>query len=407
MALTDLEIRQANPRDKEWKLADSAGLYLLVRSNGSKLWRFKYRANGKEQKLSFGAYPEIGLKEARVRRDEARVEIARGGDPAKRRREAKLEAGLRAGHTFESVAREYIAKCEAEGFATATLVKANWFLMLLSKDIGQRPISEISPHEMLSALKKIERGGRRESARRARSFASRVFRFAVSTVRAERDPSEPLRGALIAPIPRHYPAITDPTALGGLLRAIERYQGNHTTLFALKIAPHVFVRPGELRQAQWSEFDLENCIWRIPAGRMKSRRLHVVPLSRQVKALLEELAAIEGGGGFVFRSLHSRQRPMSENALNGALRRMGYSGDEMTAHGLRATASTLLNESGLWSHDAIERALAHKDQNVVRGIYHRGEHWDERVRMAQWWSDHLDGLRSAIAEPSRTDGPRQ
>ena len=393
MALTDLEIRQAIPRDREWKLTDGSGLYLLIRPNGSKLWRFKYRMHRKEQKLSFGAYPETSLKEARLRRDEARVEIGRGGDPARRKRQEKIEAILRAGDTFEVVAQEYVAKCEAEGFATATLLKANWFISLLHSSIGHRPVAEITPHEMLIALKKVERGGRRETARRVRSFASRVFRYAVATLRAEHDPCAPLKGALVAPVPRHYPAITDPRKFGGLLRSIDGYEGNHVTMFALRMAPHVFVRPGELRHAEWQEFDLENAVWRIPASKMKSRRDHAVPLSTQVLSLLQEWGQLRGTQGYVFPALHTKKRPMSENTINAALRRMGYSSDEMTAHGLRATASTLLNESGLWSHDAIERALAHQDTNVVRGIYHRGQHWDERVRMAQWWSDYLDELR--------------
>jgi integrase len=405
MALSDLEIRQAKPRDKEWKLTDGGGLYVLIRPNGSKLWRFKYRSLGKEQKLSFGAYPETSLKEARLRRDEARVEIGRGGNPALRRRQAKIEAAIRAGDTFEMVAREYVAKCEAEEFATATLLKANWFISLLSRDIGHRPVAEITPHEMLLALKRIERGGRRETARRARSFASRVFRFAVATLRAQHDPCAPLKGALTAPVPRHYAAITDPDALGGLLRSIDHYQGNHITIFALKIAPHVFVRPGELRHAEWPEFDLEKAVWRIPAGKMKTRRDHAVPLSKQVQELLVDLGRLEGMRGYVFPALHTRLRPMSENTINASLRRMGYSGDEMTGHGLRSTASTLLNESRLWSEDAIERALAHQDRNSVRGIYHRGQHWEERVRMAQWWSDYLDELRggAVVIKPGETE----
>lgn len=199
----------------------------------------------------------------------------------------------------------------------------------------------------------------------------------------------------MAPVVKHYAAITDPKKLGGLLRAIEGYEGSPITLQALRIAPHVFVRPGELRHARWEEFDFEKAVWKIPEGRMKSRRQHSVPLSRQVIALFEELGELRGRTGYVFASLTTQHRPMSENTINGALRRLGYSGDEMTAHGLRATASTLLNETGLWSQDAIERALAHKDANAVRGIYHRGQHWEERVRMAQWWSDHLDELREA------------
>jgi integrase len=395
MSLTDTEIRQAKPREREWKLSDGGGLYLLIRPNGSKLWKLKFRVNGREQKLSFGAYPTVSLKDARTRRDEARLELSRGGDPARQKREDKIAEKLRAGDRFEDIADEYIDKCEAEGLAPATLKKLRWFLDLLRPAIGKRPIAEISPHELLAVLKKVERAGHRETAGRMRSFASRVFRYAVATMRASQDPAQPLRGALVAPVAKHYAAITDPKALGGLLRAIDRYEGVFTTKFALQIAPHVFVRPGELRHAEWSEFDLENAVWRIPAGKMKARRPHAVPLSRQVLEYLKALMVLTGSGGFVFPSLQARGRPISENTINAALRRMGFSGDEMTGHGLRATASTLLNESGKWSADAIERALAHKDTDAVRGIYHRGQHWEERVIMAQWWSNYVDELKKA------------
>lgn len=393
MALTDIQVRNAAPKERDFKMSDSGGLYVLVRPNGSKLWRMKYRVGGREQKLSFGPYPAISLKEARLRRDEARVEIGRGGDPVRRERKERIAAEIAAGNTFTEVATEYIEKCAEEGYAEATLKKARWFLDLLKPVIGHEPISDVSPHELLSALRRIERKGNRESARRARSFASRVFRYGVATLRAEHDPAQPLKGALVAPIVKHYAAITDPNKLGGLLRAIEGFEGSPVTRQALRIAPHVFVRPGELRHATWEEFDFEAAVWKIPEGRMKSRRPHSVPLSRQVIALFEELGDLRGKRGLVFASLSARNRPMSENTMNAALRRMGFGGDEMTAHGMRATASTLLNESGLWSHDAIERALAHQDSNAVRGIYHRGQHWEERVRMAQWWSDHLDQLR--------------
>ena len=394
MALTDIQVRNAAPRERDFKMSDSGGLYILVRSNGSKLWRMKYRIDGREQKLSFGAYPAISLKDARFRRDEARVEIGRGGDPVRRGRKERIAAEIAAGNTFAEVATEYIEKCAKEGYAEATLKKARWFLELLKPVIGNEPVSDVSPHELLSALRRIERKGNRESARRARSFASRVFRYGVATLRAQHDPAQPLKGALIAPVVKHYAAITDPEKVGGLLRAIEGFEGSPVTRQALRIAPHVFVRPGELRHATWDEFDFGNAVWKIPEGRMKSRRPHLVPLSRQVIALFEELGDLRGRNGLVFASLSARGRPMSENTMNAALRRMGFGGDEMTAHGMRATASTLLNESGLWSHDAIERALAHQDANAVRGIYHRGQHWDERVRMAQWWSDHLDALRA-------------
>jgi len=403
MALTDVTIRQAPPREKEYKIGDAGGLYLLIRPGGSKLWRMKYRTGGREQKLSFGAWPSVSLREARLRRDEARVEIGRGGNPARRKRIERIEQEIGAGNTFAEVAAEYIGKCEQEGYAETTLTKARWFLDILSPGIGSTPVAEVSPHELLAALRRIERKGHRESARRARSFASRVFRYAVATLRAEHDPAQPLRGALIAPVTKHYAAITDPAKLGGLLRAIEGFEGSPVTLQALRIAPHVFVRPGELRHATWDEFDFENAVWKIPEARMKSRRPHSVPLSSQVLEMFEEMGKLRGRKGYVFASLSTRGRPMSENTINAALRRMGYSGDEMTAHGLRASASTLLNESGLWSHDAIERSLAHQDANVVRGIYHRGQHWEERVRMAQWWSDYLDQLRDGKTS-SRVSG---
>ncbi len=407
MTLTDIKIRQALPREKEYKIGDSGGLYLLVRPSGSKLWRMKYRTKGREQKLSFGAWPAVSLRDARLRRDEARVEIGRGGSPVRRLRTERIEEEIRAGHTFAEVAAEYIEKCAKEGYAETTLTKARWFLDILSPGLGSTPVAEVTPHELLAALRRIERKGHRESARRARSFASRVFRYAVATLRAEHDPAQPLRGALIAPITKHYAAITDPARFGGLLRAIEGFEGSPVTLLALRIAPHVYVRPGELRHATWDEFDFGKAVWKIPEGRMKSRRPHSVPLSRQVIELLDEMARLRGRKGYVFASLSSRGRSMSENTLNAALRRLGYSGDEMTAHGLRASASTLLNESGLWSHDAIERALAHQDANAVRGIYHRGQHWNERVEMAQWWSDYLDKLRDGadvMLFPSRQSG---
>lgn len=393
MPLTDIEIRQVKPRDKDWKLSDGGGLYLLIRPNGSRHWKMKLRVNGREQKLSFGPYPLIGLKEARARRDEVKLEMYRGGDPVQRRRDEKIAANIRAGHLFGDIAQEFIAKREAEGLAPATLRKAHWFLELLTPSLGRRPVAEITPQELLAVLKKLERKGTHETAKRTRAFASRVFRYAVANGVASADPAQPLLGALVAPKAKHYAAITDPAAFGGLLRAIEDFDGFYVTKYALKIAPHVFVRPGELRHATWSEIDIENAVWRIPAHKMKSRREHAVPLSRQVLALLGELDALGRRSDLVFASLHARDRPISENTLNASLRRMGFGPEEMTSHGFRSTASTLLNESGLWSADAIEIALAHKDSNAVRQIYHRGKHWDERVKMAQWWSDHLDELR--------------
>jgi len=393
MPLTDVQIRKAIPSDKQYKLNDGGGLSLLVRPTGTKSWICKLTINGKEQRLTFGTYPQVSLKEARARRDEAKLEMMRGGDPVQRRRQEKLAAQVRAGNLFADVAEEFIAKREAEDMAPATLRKLRYFLDQLRNSIGKRPIAEITPHELLAALRKIERKGNRESAKRTRSFASRVFRFGVATARCDADPAHLLSGSLLAPVPKSYAAIVEPGKLGELLRAIEAYDGYPPTMYALRILPRVFVRPGELRLAEWDEFDLEKGVWQIPIGRMKARKPHAVPLSSQVVALLNELRGMFGSTGYVFRSLHARAKPISENTLNQALRRMGFTADEMTAHGFRSTASTLLNESGLWSPDAIERALAHQDSNAVRAIYHRAAYWEERVKMAQWWSDHLDGLK--------------
>lgn len=393
MALNDTLIRNARPRDKDWKLADEKGLYLLVTKKGAKLWRLKYRHLGVERKLSLGKYPDVGLKDARRQRDEARRRLAEGGDPSRDKRAAKAAAKLGIENSFDALACEYIEKVTKEGLAEATLVKARWFASLLQPGIGKLPIAQITPQELLAALKKVEAAGHRETARRLRSFASRVFRYAVATGRASNDPAQPLRGALIAPVARHYAAITDEAELGCLLRAIETYQGEPITLAALRLTPHLFQRPGEVRQMQWAELDFENAVWTIPAARMKQRQPHTVPLSRQALGILEEIKSLTASGRYVFPSVRSRERPMSENTINGALRRLGYSGTEMTAHGFRSTASSLLNQSGKWNPDAIERALAHREGNQVRAAYHRSSYWEERVLMAQWWSDHLDSLR--------------
>lgn len=399
MPLTDAAIRQAKPRERDWKLADDKGLFILVTSRGSKLWRLKYRHNGTEKKLALGAFPELGLKEARARRDDARRTLASGVDPSRERRAAKAKALVGAATTFEAVAREYIEKCKKEGRAEATLAKAEWFLSLLRPALGNLPIGEITPLELLAPLRNVERAGHRETASRLRSFASRVFRYAIATARAGNDPAQPLIGALAAPVTAHHPAVTDPKALGALLRAIDGYTGQPATIYALKLTPHIFQRPGEIRQAEWTEIDFEKAVWTIPVGRMKvrgkGRSDHHVPLSRQALDVLRNVQTINGTGRYVFPSLRSASRPLSENTVNAALRRLGYGGDEMTAHGFRTTASTLLNESGLWSPDAIERSLAHSDRDQIRGAYNRSPYWSERVQMAQWWSDYLDGLRSS------------
>jgi integrase len=393
MPLTDTAIKAAKPQARPYKLTDERGLYLHVQPAGSKLWRFKYRIGGVERKLALGAYPDTSLKQARARRDEARKLIDAGIDPSQARKQEKLAQALSSAATFKAVAGEFIGKMGREGRAASTLLKARWFLELLEPSIGARPVAEVTPQELLAALRKVERRGRLETAQRLRSFAARVFRYAVATARATANPAEPLRGALTSPRVRHHPAILEPKRVGELLRAIDGYQGAPETRLALQLAPHVFVRPGELRAAEWSEIDFDAAVWTVPANKTKMRKPHAVPLSRQSLAILKEVYVLTGGGRFVFPSSRSAARPMSENTITAALRRMGYSGEEMTGHGFRSIASTLLNESGKWGVDAIERALAHRDGNAIRAAYDRGERWAERVAMMQWWSDHLDVLR--------------
>jgi len=393
MALSDTSIRAAKPRAAQYKLFDEGGLFLIVRPSGGKLWRLKYRHIGKEQQLSLGIFPAVGLKEARKRRDDARKLIAEGVNPAFEKKRAAVQASLGAANTFKAVADELIAKREREGLKDITTAKAQWLLALLEPALGNRPIAEIEPYELLAVLKRIELAGRYETAKRLLAFSGRVFRYAVATTRAKRNPAADLAGALVSPKVKHHAAIIEPVGVGALLRAIDGFDGHPTTKWALQLAPHVFVRPGELRRAEWAEIDLEAAVWRIPGTRMKMSREHVVPLSRQVVAILKEAQQLTGNGRLVFPSVRTPLRPMSENTLNAALRRLGYGSDEMTSHGFRSTASTLLNESGKWTPDAIERALAHGDADTVRAAYHRGAHWQERVQMAQWWSDYLDTLR--------------
>jgi integrase len=391
--LTAVKIQALKPAAKPYKVPDSDGLFLLVQPSGALLWRFRYKAHGIERKLSLGSFPEVSLAQARKKRDLAHGEIEDGGDPVEEKRQRKLEAEIAAHTTFKLVAEEYIQKMEREGRSPATLKKTRWFLELLDK-IAPRPISEITPHELLDALKRVEKRGHHETAQRLRAFTGRIFRYAFATLRADRNPADILRGALTSPRVKHHAALIEPLKVGELLRAIDGYDGRPETRVALQLIAHVFLRPGELRQAKWSEIDFAEKVWRVPAERMKMKQPHTVPLSRQSLYLLNELRAMRKPSEFLFPSLYSPQRAMSDGTLNVALRRMGYGNDEMTSHGFRAMASTLLNESGLWHPDAIERALAHGEKDRVRAAYHRGTHWAERVRMAQWWSDHLDQLRA-------------
>lgn len=393
MAMTDAALRAAKLSDKQYKMHDSAGLFVIVRPSGQKLWRFKYRLGLSEQQMSLGTYPLVSLKDARLKRDDLRRKLLDGVDPAGERRKAELAARMAAGNTFGAVARELLDKLEMEGCSKATQIRNERFFKQLEPDLGRRAVIDIEPVEILSVLKKFERRGIYETAKRLRSFIARVYRYAIVTGRARQNPASDLGEALIKPKKKHLAAITDPAELGELLRSMETFDKYMTTTLALKLTPHLFVRPGELRHMEWTEIDWDAKVWRIPPDKMKMRNEHVVPLSRQALEILNDAKVLRLGSKYVFPSIRTGARPMSENTINAALRRLGYNGDQMTAHGFRSTASTLLNEAGIWSPDAIERALAHKGHDRVRAIYHRGAHWKERVEMAQWWSDYLDQLK--------------
>lgn len=394
----DLFFRIAKPKAKPYKLSDGGGLHLLVQVRGSKLWHLAYRFDGKQKLLSFGKYPLISLSRARELRDGAKKLLAEGIDPSAVKKAERRKQSVSRANTFKAIANECMAKWKFERAAQATLDKKEWLLDLVIADLGDMPIADITAADLLSVLRKIESNGHYETATRARSTAGSVFRYAIATGRAERDISLDLRGALITPTTRHHPAITEPKKIGALLRAIDSFEGHPATQAALKLAPLLFVRPGELRMAEWAELDLKGKVWRIPAHKMKlkTRGDHIVPLSKQAVQLLGAIDREGGGSKYVFPSVRSGKRPMSENTLNAALRRLGYSSDEMTTHGFRSMASTRLNESGLFAPDVIERQLAHDDENEVRRAYNSAEHLPDRTRMMQYWADYLDGLRADV-----------
>jgi integrase len=388
-SLSEAKIRSAKTRDRAYKLFDERGLFLLVTPTGGRLWRLRYRVGNLEKLISLGAYPDVPLKRAREKRDEARRLVADEIDPSADRK-AKRAAML---VTFEGVAQEWL-ELQSKSLAPETISILSARLNSgLYPYLGSRPMGSISAQELLSALRRIEARGRHETAHRVRALAGRVFRYAVATGRAQHDVAADLRDALAPVKSKNFASVTDPIRVGELMRAIDGYSGHAVSALALKLAPLVFVRPGELRQAEWSEFDLENAEWRIPAARMKMGELHVVPLAHQSITLLEELQPFARGGRYVFPSLRSRDRPMSNNTINGALRRLGYSTEEQTGHGFRTMASTLLNEQG-FPPDVIELQLAHAERNKVRTAYNRAQRLPERRKMMQAWADYLDGLRA-------------
>lgn len=393
MSLTDASIRAARATEgRTVKLSDGGGLQLWVQPTGARLWNLAYRFAGKQRKLAIGAYPQITLKEARVRRDEAKRQLDAGLDPSQQKQLAKLASAAERTNTFERLASELLQRKRAEGKAAATLSKLEWLIGLANPSLGPRPINTITAPEILSVLRGVEARERLETAKRLRAVIGSVFRYAIATGRATTDPTVPLRGAIRSPKVRHRAAIIEPKELGALLRAIDGYQGMPEVGVALQLLALTFVRPGELRSAAWSEFDLDNAIWTIPA-KMKMRRPHRVPLSPRVVELIQALQRLTGAGPLLLPGARSRSRPLSENTLNAALRRLGFTKDEMTSHGFRAAASSILNESGKWNPDAIEAQLAHVEGNSVRRAYARAEFWDERVRMMDWWAGKLDELR--------------
>ncbi|MEX0960246.1 MAG: integrase arm-type DNA-binding domain-containing protein [Burkholderiales bacterium] len=410
MPLTDVAVRSTKPQAKIVRLFDGGGLYLEVSPAGGKWWRLKYRFGGKEKRLALGVYPDVSLKAAREKRDAFRKQVAAGIDPGQARKAEKL---ARAGaESFEAIAREWHAKFSPTWVSS----HGDRIIRRLENDLfpwlGNRPIAEIKAPELLAALRRIESRGAQETAHRAMQNCGQVFRYAVATGRAERDPTGDLRGALPPPKEKHHASIIEPKRIGELLRAIDDYEGYFVTKSALRLAPLVFVRPGELRRSQWPEIDLEKAEWRIPAERMKMREQHIVPLSKQAVAILRELEPLTNRAipsrpnapRYVFPGTRSRERPMSENAVLAALRRMGYTKDEMTGHGFRSMASTLLHEQG-WNHQVIERQLAHAERNAVSAAYNFAEHLPERRKMMQAWADYLDALKaSADVIPIRRSG---
>jgi integrase len=388
--LSEVRVRAAKPKDKPYKLFDERGLYLRVERSGGRLWRFRYHFGGKEKLLALGAYPDVSLKRAREKREEARRLVANGIDPSAQRQREKLSQTT----TFESIADEWLSLQSNKLAQETQEILRSRLKSYLYPYIGARPIGAITASELLAALRKTEARGKHETAHRARALAGRIFRYAIATGRCERDVAADLKDALAPVESRNFAAVTDPAQVGKLLRAIDGYDGQPVTALALKLAPLVFVRPGELRAADWSEFDLITAEWRIPAVRMKMGEQHIVPLSRQALAILRDLQTLSGRGRYLFPSLLTRERPMSENTINAALRRMGYSGEEHTGHGFRSMASTLLNEQG-FPPDVIELQLAHVERNKVRAAYNKAQRLAERRRMMQAWADYLDALRTA------------
>jgi integrase len=392
MALTDTKIKTSKYEGKQFKLTDEKGMYLLVNSSG-KYFRMDYRYASKRKTLALGVYPETSLKDARDKRDEARRLLANGIDPSDIKKTQKLSFYEDSENSFYKVASEWFVKFKTKW----TPLHADKKWSFLEKDVfpyfGDKPIKNITAKDLLILLTKIQDRGAIDIAHRIKGICGEVFRYGIVTGRCERDPSQDLRGALIPKRNNHMACITEKKELKGLLNALDSYEGEPVTKLALKLLPYVFVRPGELRQAEWSELDLDNKIWKIPAGKMKMRTPHIIPLSRQVIEIFQEIKPLTGHWKYVFPSVLSKERAMSNNTMTAALRRMGFTKEEVTAHGFRGTASTLLHENG-WNSEFIELQLAHQERNKVKAAYNHAKHLDERTKMMQWWADYLDRIKN-------------
>jgi integrase len=394
LPLSDVQVRNAKPKEKGYKLSDGQGLYLLVNATGGKLWRLDYTFAGKRKTLAFGNYPSISLADARQRRDEARKLLANGVDPGAVKKALKEARVAENENSFETIAREWHSKFSGTWSACHAETTIGRLELDVFPVMGARTIAKIKAPELLAMLRRIESRGALETAHRVRTICGQIFRYAVATGRAERDPAADLKGALPPYKKSHLAAITDPKEVAPLLRAIDDYKGSFVVKCALQLAPLVFVRPGELRQAEWAEIDLEAAEWNIPAERMKMKVAHLVPLSERAVEILRELHALTGNSRYVFPSGRSFARPMSNNAINAALRRMGFDKDEMTGHGFRAMARTILDEVLQIRPDFIEHQLAHAVKDPNGRAYNRTAHLAERRKMMQLWADYLDGLKS-------------
>jgi integrase len=393
MPLTDTAIRRAKAQQKPYKMFDSGGLFLLVTASGGKWWRFKYRFAGKEKLLSLGVFPEISLKEARDRRDQERKNLAHKIDPGINRKAVKAAWTDNQSNSFEVVAREWVGKQSSVWSGSNTAKIIGQLELNIFPWLGERPIADITPPELLAVLRRTEGRGAIHTAHRVLQTCGQIFRYAIVTGRAVRDPAADLRGALQPAQSGHFAAVTEPKAVGALLRVLHDYQGSIITRCALRLAPLVFVRPGELRKAEWQEINFEKCEWNIPAKRMKMKEPHLVPLSRQALEVLTELHFLTGRGAYLFPSTRTPKRPMSDNAVLSALRRMGIGKDEMTGHGFRAMARTVLDEVLHVRPDYIEHQLAHAVRDPNGRAYNRTAHLPERRKMMQDWADYLDKLR--------------